>query len=85
MSLGEGDGGVSHRLLVVRPEGRELGARAVQRLPETGDVAVAEDREHARHEWKLDALDLRALGAEISDQRLGHRESMRVRGARLRE
>ena len=84
MSFGEGDGRVSHRLLVVRPEGRKLGARAVERLPETGDVAVAEDREHARHEWKLDALDLRPLGTEISDERLGHRELMSVRCARLR-
>ena len=45
--LGEGDRRMRHRLLVVRPKGRQRIARVPQRLAERRDVAVAEDRPHA--------------------------------------
>ena len=79
MGFRKGDGGMGHPLLVVRPERRQLGPRGVQRLTEAGDVAVAEDREHASHEREINAVDLRSLRGEIPDERLGHRESVGVR------
>ena len=39
--------------------------------PEARDVAVAEDREHAGNERRLDAVDHRALGDEVAHDRLG--------------
>ena len=79
MSFGKSDGGVSHRLLVVSAEGRQLRARGVERLAETGDVAVTENREHTGHERHLDTVDLRSLASEIPNERLGHCESVGVR------
>ena len=46
--LGEADRGQRHRLLVLAAPGRQLVLDRLQRLAEAGDVAVAEDREHAR-------------------------------------
>ena len=45
--LGEADRGMRHRLLVMSAEGRQAVPDAMQRLAETGDVAVAEDRPDA--------------------------------------
>ncbi len=68
--LGEGDGRVRHCLLVVRPEGRQDLARLPQRLAQSGDVAVAEDRPDAGKK-RLDAsVELGSLGREIAHHRL---------------
>ena len=81
------DGGVHHRLLVAAEHVRqqlgllELGLE--QRLPDAGDVAVAEDAEAAGEELLLDPVGLAVLGAEEVDRRLrdghphglGHQES----------
>ena len=65
---------MGHRLLVVSPERGELRLGGVERLAEPRHVAVAEDRPHAAEERRLASVRLRALGAEVPDQRLGHRE-----------
>jgi len=70
MRLGERDGGVSHRLLVVGPQRGQLRAGSVEGLAEARDVAVPEDREHTGHERRLHAVDLGPLGAEIARERL---------------
>ena len=51
--LGVRDRRVRHRLLVVRAIRRQHVAVRVQRLADAGDVAVAEDREHAAEERRL--------------------------------
>ena len=64
-----------HRLLVMRAVGRQLIARAPQRLAEAGDVAMAEDRPDAG-EQRLDAaLALRPLRREVAHERLRHGET----------
>jgi hypothetical protein len=47
--LGVGGRRVDHRLFVLRPVGGQVErpAELLERLPEAGDVAVAEDRPHA--------------------------------------
>ena len=70
MRFGKGDGGVGHRLLVVSPEGWQLGAGSVEGLAEPGDVAVAEDRPHAGEEGRLAPVHVGALRAQVPDERL---------------
>ena len=65
--LGEGDRGMRHRLLVVRPVGRQRIAAGVERLAEASHVAVAEDGEHALEQPLLSAVDLDFLGGEEAD------------------
>ena len=48
LRLREADRGQRHRLLVLPAPGREIVLHRLERLGEAGDVAVAEDREHAR-------------------------------------
>ena len=71
------DGRVSHGLLVVRPERRDLGLGRVERLAEPRHVAVAEDRPDASEERRLASIDLCPLGAEEPHQRLSHRQPNR--------
>ena len=44
LALGEGDGGVSHALLIVRPVGRQQVSSAGQGLAQARHIAVAKDR-----------------------------------------
>ena len=46
-ALAIGDAGQRHRLLVLAAPGRQVVLDRLERLAEAGDVAVAEDREHA--------------------------------------
>ena len=43
----------------------------LERLPEARHVAVPEDREHAGEQRRLVAVDRRALGDQVLDDRLG--------------
>ena len=70
--LGVGDGGVHHRLLVARQVVAQA-AVLLQRLADAGDVAVAEDAEHAGEERRRRAVALDLLGGQERDQRLRHR------------
>ena len=46
----------------------------LERLADSGDVAVAEDAEHARQERRLRPVALDPLGGQERDQRLGRRQ-----------
>ena len=58
--------------------GRQRVARAVQRLAQAGDVAVAEDREDAGEQRQLRAVDLGRLRGEEADQSPARRSRRRV-------
>ncbi len=70
VGLGVGDRGMRHRLLVVRPVGRKLIAIPVQGFADTGDVAVAEDREHAAEQRPDAGTGVGRERGEIAHQRL---------------
>ncbi len=76
--LREADRRERHPLLVLAPEGRQLLPRLVEREAEPGHVPVAEDREDAREERRLAAVDLRPLGDQEPDDRLGGGEPDRL-------
>ncbi len=62
---------MDHRLLVAGlVEGQRVGV-LLQRLPDAGDVAVAEDAEAAGEEAVALAVALDALGGEEADEGLG--------------
>ena len=73
--LGEADGGQRHGLLVLPAPGRQPVLDRFQRLREAGDVAVAEDREHAGEERNALAVQDGVLTAQIADQGLRHRQA----------
>ncbi len=81
MRLGEGDRGVRHGLLVMRAQRRQAITDGVERFTETGDVAVAEDRENAGEERLLVAVDLSGLRGEKTHQGLRHRQPDRAHAA----
>ena len=61
-------------LFVLRLKERELGAAVLfERLTETGDVAVAEDAEHAVKEPILDVIAPDALRAQVANDGGGER------------
>ncbi len=68
--LGEGDGRVRHRLLVMGAIGRQLLSRAVERLAQARHVAVAENREHALEQPLLAPVHDDALPAQEANHRL---------------
>ena len=68
--LGEGDRRKRHRLLVVRPIGRQDFTRGVQGLAHRRDVAVPENREYAREQRNLPAVDFGRLRREETNGRL---------------
>ena len=72
VDLGEGDGGVDHRLLVVGAVGRQVIPGRVQGLAQTGDIAVTENGPDAGEQRHLGAVDVGLLGDEVPDQGLGH-------------
>jgi hypothetical protein len=69
--FGVADRGECHALLVLAAPRRQFVARLLERLPEAGHVAVPEDREHAREQRRLAAVDRRALRDQVLDNRLG--------------
>ncbi len=78
--FGVSDCRVRHRLFVVRTMRRQDVAHAGQRFAESRDVAVAENREHARNQRHGRAVEHGLLGDEVSHQRLAHREAYRLCG-----
>jgi len=69
------DRGVNHRLLVTgRDEPKQLGA-LVERLPDAGDVAVAEDAEAAAEETALQPVTLDDLRSEKTHECLCSRRA----------
>src|SRR5438128_9833410 len=46
----------------------------VQRLAQSGNIAMTEDRENAREQKIFAAVDFARLRCEEADERLGHRE-----------
>ena len=75
LGLGEGDRGERHRLLVLAAPGRKLLLHGLERLAQAGDVAMAEDGEHAGEQRRVLAIDYGALGDQVLDQGLGHGET----------
>src|SRR5207244_5002195 len=71
-------GDVHHRVLVAREVVRDEVAVLEERLPDAGDVAVAEDAPHALEEQRLLAVALDVLRGQEPDERLGHRETRRA-------
>jgi hypothetical protein len=61
---------VHHRLLVARGKEAEQVGPLVQRLPDAGDVAVAEDPEAAAEEAAPFAVALDGLRRQEADERL---------------
>ena len=68
---------MDHRLLVARQDRADRVARLEQRLAEAGDVAVAEDGEHAAEQRALVAVEARVLLREKTNNRLRSGESNR--------
>ena len=62
-----------HRLLVAREVVADRAALFLQRLPDAGDVAVAEDPEYAAEQRLLASVARRFLLGEKSHERLRHR------------
>ena len=77
LGLGEADRGQRHRLLVLAAPGRQAVLDGFERLGEAGDVAVAEDREHAGEERHALAVDLGELLRQLAHQRLRHGQADR--------
>src|SRR5690606_5555689 len=70
--LGEGNGGVCHRLLVVSSPGRKDILHRFQGLTDTGDIAVSEDGEYAGNQRSVaTAVGLDSLCDQKADQSLG--------------
>ncbi len=78
VGLGVGDRRVRHRLLVVRAVGRQLVAMPIERLADAGDVAVAEDREHAAEQRPDAGAGLGRQRRQIAHQRLRRRQPHRA-------
>jgi hypothetical protein len=76
--LCEADRGQCHPLLALAAERRQHAARVVERLAQAGDVAVAEDAEHARDERPLLAVYQRALNRQEAHDRLRRGEPDRA-------
>ena len=70
--LGIGDRGERHALLVLPAPGREHAPGGLQRLAQTGHVAVPEDREPAGNQRHFLSVDLGELRRQIAHQRLRH-------------
>ena len=81
--LGEGDRRERHRLLVVRPIGRQDFARGVQGFAHRRDVAVPENREYAREQRNLPAVDFGRLRREETNGRLRGGETDGLHGLPL--
>ena len=75
LRLGVAHGRQRHGLLVLPAPGRQPVLDRLQRLRETGHVAVAEDREHTGEERNLLPVDDGVLAAKIADQGLRHRQA----------
>ena len=76
--LGEGDGRMSHALLVMGAEGGKGLAHPVQRLAHARHVAVAEDGPNAAEERQDFSVDLRLLRRQESGDGLRHGQADRA-------
>ena len=66
---------MDHRLFVpALVVAQSLVAELIERLANTGDVAMAKNSKHAREEPLLPPIALAELRAQKADQGLGHRE-----------
>src|SRR6185436_19071547 len=83
--LREADRRVDHRLLVARQIAADAILRLEQRLADAGDVAMAEDREHAAEERLLDAVEAGVLLRQALDQRLRHGQASGLGHGRTRD
>jgi len=72
--LGKGDRSQRHCLLVMSPQCRQALPFRIQRLAQSGDIAMTEDRENASKKGRFSPVDLARLRREEADERLGHRE-----------
>jgi hypothetical protein len=72
--LGEGDRRLAHCLLVMRAQCRQPLAHVVQRLADSGDIAMPENRKNAGKQGNLAAIHFARLRREIANERLGHRQ-----------
>ena len=70
MVFGVGRRGEAHALLVLAAIQRQLGAVAVQRFAEAGDIAMAEDREAAAAQACLLTVDFDELIGKVPDDGL---------------
>ena len=78
--LGVGDGGEGHRLLVVAAVGRQLVLDRLERLAKRRHVAMAEDREDAREDRHVLAVDPRPLREQPLHDGLGGGQPDRLHG-----
>ena len=78
MHLRVGRGGVDHGLLVAREVVAKRVAMLLQRLADAGDVAVAENPEHAAEKRLLMSVARGPLPREESHERLRHRQPYRA-------
>jgi hypothetical protein len=74
LRLREADRRQRHRLLVLPAPGRERVLHRLERLGQTGHVAVPEYGEHAREERHPLPVDLGELIAQVAHEGLGHRQ-----------
>jgi hypothetical protein len=72
--LGKGDRSQRHCLLVMSSQCRQALPLRVQRLAQSGNIAMTEDRENAREQKIFAAVDFARLRCEEADERLGHCE-----------
>jgi hypothetical protein len=72
-------------LLVATLDERQYLAVLVQRLPEAGHIAVAEDAERSWHESSAVPVDDRVLPGQVRDEGLRNRQPHRARGCVLHQ
>ena len=70
--LGKGDRCMRHRLFIMGAIGRQLIAQRIERLANSCNVAVTEDRPDTGYEWHFLPFDLGHLPREITGQCLRH-------------
>ena len=69
-----------HRRLLVAAEVVAKVRVLLQRLPDTGHIAMAEDPKTTGEEWLFLAVPVNVLVLEKCNQRLSYRESPRLHG-----
>ena len=77
VGLGVGDGGERHALFVVRTEGWESLLDRMQRLTQTGHIAMPENRPHTAKQRLRTVFREHFLRHQIAHQRLRHRQPNR--------
>ena len=72
LGLGERDGGERHGLLVLAAPGRQHVLHGFERFGQAGDIAVAEDAEHAGEQRHPGAFEFGELVAKVAHDGLRH-------------